>query len=939
MKLSHWLIVVGLLAMFTRSTRAEDAYFRVRVERLKLLEGKLPTTRQDESYREWRQQSAMWPRVVLEGSGEAYVEPDNTNGGWNWRPPIEEMAVNVAAPVGADVEGRLFFPKPKGEGMDVVAFTIPASAATKDVREQFFLAKANHYDRLAGGQIAGAAWFRHQANEALKAAGKNPRDENRQRGTGNADSLDDTYAMFSGGRAVSENLQLDRVLPAATQESGPPVKLDSIKGLEVKEIDWKPLTVNAKPDLDPLAAAIPADQHAMFFPSLKTAAAVLELAEKHSTPVIQSMEPQSESSMVRQRYEKQLCHTLAEILALGDGGLVQSVAVTGSDPYVRVGTDVAVVFESAQPEALRQRIAAKIEAGKDAKPASGDADGLKYSGAASDDRTISAYVAATDKVVILTNSLAQLRRLSATRAGSAPSLASAPEYTFFRNRYVRGQDDESAFLVLTDATIRRWCSPRWRIADSRRTRMAAVMSELSAQNIDALAKRQAPGTPLTTAIPLVNAGELRLTNAGVTSSTYGSLAFMTPIVELNVAEVTKSEASAYERWRDTYQRNWSWAFDPIALRIGVLPTQVKADVTVMPIIDFSQYAELMAASKGATIKPGSGDPHDALAHVVYSINPDSEPMKQLGMTLSAFAPAIKVSPFDWLGQTVALYADDDPFWKDLAAAKDPEDFFGKNFPRLPIAVHAEVRNGLKLAAFLTAFRGFVEQAAPGLTAWQTPQWHERAYVKISSTEQTRQTIGEDFPNFAIHYYASAHSFVLTLNEDLLKRAIDRDIARSGATTQPAAAAPPPATLPATRPWLGQNLALQVNRRVIDVVRGSAREYYQDAMQTLSWGNIPILNEWKSRFPDRDPIELHEQLWHVRLIDPAGGKYVWNEQLRTMQSSVYGSPEEPKPGPDSPGILQQFVEGNFGVDFEDKGIRAKANVTLQPSSSSPSSSSR
>src|SRR5439155_20134014 len=179
------------------------------------------------------------------------------------------------------------------------------------------------------------------------------------------------------------------------------------------------------------AAAIPADQHAMFFPSLKAAAAVLELAEKHSAPVIQSMEPEAQSALVRQRYEKQLCHTLADFMALGDAGLVGSVAVTGSDPYVRVGTDVAIVFETTQPDALRQRIEAKIQsAAKDAKAASGDADGTKYTGAVSDDRSISAYVAASDKVVILTNSLAQLRRLSATRADKAPVLSSAPEYIF-----------------------------------------------------------------------------------------------------------------------------------------------------------------------------------------------------------------------------------------------------------------------------------------------------------------------------------------------------------------------------------------------------------------------------------------------------------------------------------------------------------------------------
>ena len=44
---------------------------------------------------------------------------------------------------------------------------------------------------------------------------------------------------------------------------------------------------------------------------------------------------------------------------------------------------------------------------------------------------------------------------------------------------------------------------------------------------------------------------------------------MTPIGEIPLDEVTKAEADAYGRWRDGYQRNWSWAFDPIALRISL----------------------------------------------------------------------------------------------------------------------------------------------------------------------------------------------------------------------------------------------------------------------------------------------------------------------------------------------------------------------------------
>src|SRR5439155_25058633 len=193
------------------------------------------------------------------------------------------------------------------------------------------------------------------------------------------------------------------------------------------------------------------------------------------------------------------------------------------------------------------------------------------------------------------------------------------------------------------------------------------------------------GKVLSTPFPLVNAGELRLAPAGARSSVYNTLDFMTPIAELDLNEVTHAESEAYQRWRDGYERNWSWAFDPIALRLSLPPGSIAADLTVMPLIDASEYRSLFEASRGASIKAGSGDPHaGALAHVVYALNTDSQPVKGWATTLSAMAPQLKVNPLDWLGASVAIYADEDPFWSELSAATDrasEEDFFRHNMHR------------------------------------------------------------------------------------------------------------------------------------------------------------------------------------------------------------------------------------------------------------------
>ena len=58
----------------------------------------------------------------------------------------------------------------------------------------------------------------------------------------------------------------------------------------------------------------------------------------------------------------------------------------------------------------------------------------------------------------------------------------------------------------------------------------------------------------------------------------------------------------------------------------------------------------------------------------------------------------------WLGLSVAVYADDDPVWQELAklSPEKLEKAFPDYIGRLPIAVRADVSNGLRLAAFLVA---------------------------------------------------------------------------------------------------------------------------------------------------------------------------------------------------------------------------------------------
>jgi hypothetical protein len=926
------LLFVVLALAVGAFAQAKDVYYDIPIGDLKLVEGKLPQQPSNVDWRYYERARAMQAYAEIDGPGEAYLTGLGTGGDYWSRfgnpqaSPQQATHILLCVPEGKEIKGRLAFLNADATGMELLRFSVPVSAATAEAREPFYRAKLAHFEHFLARDIPGGAWFRHQARLArieLKMPPDGPQVQpagswRPARGPARAE-LASTYDLFAGGRAISENIQLDRTLPQrAANET--PVKVDSITGITINEIDWKPLIKDAKPILDPLAGKIPFDQHAVFFPSFQAALAVANETSQHDTPILRLAQPRSEDAGIVERYQRQFGLRLGVVGQALRPELVKSVALTGSDPSFPLGTDVAVLLETTNPAALKQLLlkqVASVAAGaKNAKPVNGALDGLAYQGFVSPDRVISSYVAQLDGAVAVTNSIAQLKRLAAVRKGQLKSLAGLPEYAFFRIRYPRNDADESAFVFLSDATIRRWCGPRWRIADSRRTRARAVLAELQASQMNALARHQVEPGPIHTDLPILGGGTLRLAPQGVVSDVYGTLDFMTPVVEMPLDEVTKAEADAYSAWRDGYQRNWNWAFDPIGLRISLGKEKLAADLTIMPLILNSEYGPFVDLSRGASFAPDAGRPHKSLAQFILALNKKSSLFRQGEMFASNVGKTIS---FGWVGQSISVYADDDPFWDELAKVKESEldEFMRKNLYRLPVAVRIDSTNPLKLAAFLASLRAYVEQTAPGLTRWESLQHREIGYVRVSPLS--------DLPGhvepFGIYYTSVGNALTITLSEPLIKHLIDREL--DGQAKGNGKAGVKPAQSP--RPWLGTNVALRVDRRILEIANALGHEQYQRQMQVQCWNNLPILNQWKRLYPDRDPVAVHREVWGVTLVCPGGGKYVWNAKYRTMESTVYGHPGEPKAGPPAPPVLSSFTTGDFGLTLENDGLRARVEL--------------
>jgi hypothetical protein len=445
------------------------------------------------------------------------------------------------------------------------------------------------------------------------------------------------------------------------------------------------------------------------------------------------------------------------------------------------------------------------------------------------------------------------------------------------------------------------------------------LTELMARVADDVVRQEAAPADLTPWAASSDMGVVQLTRQGPISSVYGTHRFLTPIVELDLDRATRAEADAYARFRDAYQRNWRQFFDPIALRLIVRREKLAADLSIMPLIQFTDYRPLMRLSQGSAI-PNDGNRSPAsLFHVALAVNRDSQEVREAENLLQGVHRFDVARPLAWLGDTVGLYFEDDPFFEEWAQAPDREKFFNRNNHRLPIAAFADVRDPVLCAAFMGGVKAAIEQLAPNLTTWETLRHNDQGYVHI----RPQWTAPDLSDKFAIYYATTPERLLITPSESVLKRFLERRQQLQKRERQGDEGLSRGSSLP------GKHLTARANQRALEALAAVMGEDYQWAMQRQSWGNVPILNEWKRRYPDKDPTAVHETLYNARLVCPGGGQYIWNDDWQTMESTAYGHPGKPKPGPGVPPEWRRVVEADFGLTFENNGLRARVEMQRKP----------
>ena len=828
------------------------------------------------------------------------------------------------------VQGKLFLYQDK-VGWRPFSFTFEKKNRVREQKseEEYLTYRITRYQWLQDLQGPGSAWYRHNVNRdrnrlaEIRKEPKTPTHTHQNRALirpALSNELENSMDLFSGGRAISENLQLDRELRLSSDEQNRTIPVSSIPGITIEEIPWKKWMKAEKPQLDPIASILPHDQHAFILSSYASMLEVMDEATR-GTPLLRLSEERAESARSKEKYSQQLCLPVDELSQILGPKLISTVAITGSDPFIRTGTSLAVIFEAKKKQALIAALTMRrMEAQKKykgANPVSGkipQSQKSNYVGLITKDRSIRTFVSSFEHFVVVTNSMDQLIQIARVFEQKNQSLASLDEYHFFRQRYpIIPEGKEDAFLIITDATIRRWCGAEWRIGASRRIRAASSLAELQA--------RVESGAPLN-AKEFPELGKVSVIDGVVQSSKFGNLTFLKSVNELDIQKITPAEKKAYEFFRNRYQRHWSEYFDPICAQVSIDNGEIRVDLSILPLIAGTDYRQMIQMVGGVKLKPDAGDPHDeTVFHWVSAIDMNSPRFKQAGNFAAIMAPSLGVGAFSWVGESFSLYLDDSPFFKAMQdesqteSIRGSEKFIEKNLGRIPLGFNVEVRNPFKLTAFLAGLRAWIEQTAPGMTLWTSKSYKKQGYVKITPGKGlTDDLIKEGSAPIALYYVPSPRLLTISLSEEMIHRAIDRNLLNREENASNIRAS-----------WAGNSTALQASKPITSIFDLLMGQNFINGLQRKSWKNLHVLNEWRVQLKEMDALAYHRKVWHTDLSCPGGGEYRWNQMFQTYESTVFGHPANPK-APKDFSVLGGWKAIDLGLNFEKDGLRVQASVT-------------
>ena len=226
-----------------------------------------------------------------------------------------------------------------------------------------------------------------------------------------------------------------------------------------------------------LAAYVPEDQYYVRFRSVAKLLELIDLNDTWGEHLFSQTSRKAYSSLVSERLMNQLALQTNEVLRPFYDLVVQEMALTGSDLYIREGSDVTILFRFQQPQVFRAQMEGFLIAAENSRNdvlrSEHEYRGIPYTFVGTPDRQVHVFAAyLKDDLHLRSNSQVGMQRvidvMLDNETGADRSHAQSDEFAYIRTLMPHGHAEEDGFIYLSDPFIRRLVGPELKLTERRR---------------------------------------------------------------------------------------------------------------------------------------------------------------------------------------------------------------------------------------------------------------------------------------------------------------------------------------------------------------------------------------------------------------------------------------------------------------------------------------
>ncbi len=744
------------------------------------------------------------------------------------------------------------------------------------------------------------------------------------------------YETTTGSHAITESLQLHRMLNPAFRDRGErTIRVADLRGIDIAEHPWRKMMAGKTPSPEPLAQLVPFDNFYVHFKSIRKFIEFGEVLDQWGTNFGRAYEVTSRDYFIKERYEKQLCLRSGWQGKTFGPAVVKSLALTGSDGYLREGSDLTVIFHVTDPQLFLKGVEpfireARKEFGGRLRESQARYHDLWLESFVTPHREVSLHRAVLGRFVVYSNSPVALRRVIDAHQGRLKALAEVPDFQYMRTVFRLEDEREDGFAFLSDAFIRQLVGPASKIKEKRRLEALTSLGMVTnAALFTAWETGQLPADhqALLAASALRPAEIYTPEGNGVTwdaadqlavSEVYNTLHFPTPLIELALDRVTPAEAAEYNRFRTEYINLWRRYFDPVGMRFRLTDRQVRVETYILPLIRDSHYDTLRWLAGGGTAKldPARFGPATLIQGTMH-IAPQIKPNVKGALGRDE----------DWLGDWVSLQVDDTEAFAGLAEKWVHQDFYAAPATLQGDDLEAFVRNfPVTLGAHIPDVKKFARE----LKIWEKDNsWlgpvtrkYLPAYKGVDLVEVTMK--GE---NITFYHAVVGDAWYISTQEASLKRLIDHAVARREGKE------------PATKDedLIPVNASLYIAPSAAQKAGAALRYYLEWECHRRALPNLPI---WYAlyrgglvgeRTPEKDRNAAAMRFLGFVPVSPDGATYTYDARTGEVVNRRHGSWRQPhshagiEPASPLGRLLDQFRTMRADLRFQEDGVNTTVTI--------------